>query len=266
MPTYKAPVDDVMFLLNDVLHVERYNNLPGFAEATPDVVEAVLAEAGKFCEEVLRPLNRVGDREGCRRHADGSVTTPTGFKDAYKKFVEGGWIGASAPAEFGGQGLPTVLGQAVTRVSLLGQHGVRHVSRPRQGRDRRHFVHGSPSRRRSICQARRRPMDRHHEPDRAALRHRSRPDRDQGGASGRRLLRDHRQKIFISAGEHDLAENIVHLVLARIEGAPAGTKGMSLFVVPKIPARRRRRARRAQRGLLRLDRSARWASTATPPA
>ena len=89
MPTYKAPVDHVMFVLNDVLHVERYNNLPGFAEASPDVVEAVLAEAAKFCEQVAAPLNRVGDREGCRRHPDGSVSTPPGFKDA---------SGSSSPA------------------------------------------------------------------------------------------------------------------------------------------------------------------------
>ena len=113
MPTYRAPVDEVMFLLRDVLHVERYNNLPGFAEATPDIVAAVLAEAAKFCEDVLAPLNRTGDKEGCRRHADGSVTTPPGFRDAYKKLVAGGWVGASAPAEFGGQSLPTVLTQAI---------------------------------------------------------------------------------------------------------------------------------------------------------
>ena len=109
MPTYKAPVDDALFLLNDVLHFDRYGNLPGFADASPDVVEAVLREAGKFSEEVLAPLNRVGDKEGCKRHADGSVTTPTGFKDAYKQIVEGGWIGISVPAEFGGQGLPATL-------------------------------------------------------------------------------------------------------------------------------------------------------------
>ena len=92
MPTYKAPVDDVMFLLGDVFHIERYNNLPGFADASPDLVEAVLAEAAKFCEDVLTPLNRVGDKEGCRRLDDGSVTTPTGFKDAYRRLIEGGWV------------------------------------------------------------------------------------------------------------------------------------------------------------------------------
>src|ERR1700724_2754631 len=116
MPTYNAPVDQRMLLLRDVLHVERYNNLPGFADATPDIVEAVLAEAAKFCEDVLAPLNRIGDKEGCRRPPDGSVTPPPGFKDAYKKLVAGGWVGASAPAEFGGQGLPTVLTPAIRGV------------------------------------------------------------------------------------------------------------------------------------------------------
>ena len=109
MPTYKAPVDDALFLLNDVFHLERYGNLPGFAEASPDIVEAVLREAGKFSEEVVAPLNRVGDTEGCTRHDDGSVSTPKGFKNAYTQLTEGGWIGISAPAEFGGQGLPSTL-------------------------------------------------------------------------------------------------------------------------------------------------------------
>ena len=109
MPTYKAPVDDVQFLLNDVFHMERYGNLPGFADASPDVVAAILEEAAKLAEEVLQPLNRVGDIEGCKRHDDGSVTTPTGFKEAYKQYAEGGWIGISVPAEYGGQGLPGTL-------------------------------------------------------------------------------------------------------------------------------------------------------------
>jgi alkylation response protein AidB-like acyl-CoA dehydrogenase len=113
MPIYKAPVDDTLFLLNDVFHVERYSNLPGFADMSSDVVEAVLGEAAKFCEEVLTPLNRVGDKEGCTRLDDGSVTTPTGFKDAFKQLVDGGWMGISVPEEFGGQGLPTVLTQVV---------------------------------------------------------------------------------------------------------------------------------------------------------
>src|SRR4029079_13895636 len=121
MPTYKAPVDDALFLLHDVLHIHRYRhlpgffrtirsaNLPGFSDASPDVVEAVLREAAKCSEEVLTPLNRVGDKEGCKRAADGSVATPTGFKDAYKQIIDGGWIGISVPAEYGGQGLPATM-------------------------------------------------------------------------------------------------------------------------------------------------------------
>ena len=113
MPTYKAPVDDVKFLLNDVFHIDRYANLPGFSDASPDVVDAILGEAAKLCEEELAPLNRIGDKEGCKRAADGSVTTPTGFKAAFKQIVNGGWIGISAPPEFGGQGLPMILTQIV---------------------------------------------------------------------------------------------------------------------------------------------------------
>src|SRR5262249_53902361 len=109
MPTYKAPVDEVLFLLNDVFRIDRYNNLPGFADASADIVEAILTEAGKFSEEVLLPLNRVGDVQGCKRHADGSVATPEGFKQAYRRLVDGGWIGVSAPPEYGGQGLPGTL-------------------------------------------------------------------------------------------------------------------------------------------------------------
>src|SRR5271154_6660657 len=124
MPSYKAPVDDVMFLLSDVFHIDRYNNLPGFAEATPDLIEAVLGEAAKFCEDILTPLNRVGDKEGCRRNADGSVTTPTGFKAAHKQFTEGGWPGLAAPPEFGGQGPADGDRAGGQRIRLLRQHGL----------------------------------------------------------------------------------------------------------------------------------------------
>ena len=116
MPTYKAPVEDVKFLLNDVFHMERYGNMPGFADATPDVVAAILEEAAKFSEEVLQPLNRSGDLEGCKRNDDGSVTTPKGFKAAYRGLIDGGWVGISVPTEYGGQGLPATMTMIVNEM------------------------------------------------------------------------------------------------------------------------------------------------------
>ena len=136
MPIYKAPLEDVNFLLNDVFQIDRYDNLPGFSDASADVREAILTEAAKLSEQVLQPLNRVGDLEGCIRHDDGRVTTPKGFKEAFKQVAEGGWLGLSAPAEYGGQGLPVTLSQAVNEFQMLGQHGVFDVWRPDHGRDR----------------------------------------------------------------------------------------------------------------------------------
>src|SRR4051794_18311449 len=113
MPIYKAPVEDVSFLLNDVFQIDRYDNLPGFSDASADVREAIIAEAAKLAEQVLQPLNRSGDTEGCKRQDDGSVITPKGFKEAYKQVAEGGWLGLSAPTDYGGQGLPVTLSQTV---------------------------------------------------------------------------------------------------------------------------------------------------------
>src|SRR5260370_1937710 len=115
MPIYKAPLEDVNFLLNDVFQIDRYDNLPGFSDASADVREAILGEAAKLAEEVLQPLNRVGDLEGCTRHDDGRATTPKGFKEAYKQVAEGGWLGLSAPTEHGGHGLPLTLTQNGTQ-------------------------------------------------------------------------------------------------------------------------------------------------------
>ena len=119
MPTYKAPVSDTVFLLNDVFDYAKYANAPGFSEAPIDVVEAVLTEGAKFVEEVVQPLNRVGDLEGCKRHDDGSVTTPKGFKEAYKALVEGGWVGLAGDPKYGGQGLPHVSRRPVQRIRLF---------------------------------------------------------------------------------------------------------------------------------------------------
>ena len=145
MPVYKAPVDDVMFLLNDVFHVERYANLPGFADASPDLVEAVLGEAAKFCEDALVPLNRMGDTQGCRRNDDGSVTTPAGFKDAFHQFVAGGWIGISVPSEFGGQGLPSALTQVISEFLASTNMAFEMYSALTQGAIAALIVHGTPA-------------------------------------------------------------------------------------------------------------------------
>jgi alkylation response protein AidB-like acyl-CoA dehydrogenase len=144
MPTYQAPVDDALFLINDVFHIERYDNVPGFADASPDLVGAILEEAGKFCSEVLTPLNRIGDKQGCKRHDDGSVTTPAGFKDAFKRLVEGGWIGLSCPTDFGGQGLPTVVNQLVTEFLASANMAFTMYAGLTQGAIAAIYVHGSP--------------------------------------------------------------------------------------------------------------------------
>ena len=235
MPTYKAPVEDTLFLLNDVLHIDRYGNLPGFADASPDLIEAVLREAAKFSEEVLTPLNRVGDKEGCKRHADGSVTTPTGFKDAFKRLVEGGWIGISVPAEFGGQDLPATLTVAVNELFCSANMAFAMYPGLTQGAVAALLVHASPELKTKYLPkmvtgewtGTMNLTEPHCGTDLGLLRTKAVKQAD-----GSYKITG--TKIFISAGEHDLASNIIHLVLARIEGAPAGTKGISLFVVPKL--------------------------------
>ncbi len=235
MPTYRAPVEDTLFLLNDVLHLDRYGNLPGFADASPDLVEAVLREAAKYSEEVLTPLNRVGDKEGCTRNADGSVSTPTGFKDAFKHLVEGGWIGISVPAEYGGQDLPATLTVAVNEMLCSANMAFAMYPGLTQGAIAALLAHASPELKtkylpkmvEGVWTGTMNLTEPHCGTDLGLLRTKA---VKQGDGS----YKITGTKIFISAGEHDLSDNIVHLVLARIEGAPAGTKGISLFVVPKV--------------------------------
>ncbi|HVV63173.1 MAG TPA: acyl-CoA dehydrogenase C-terminal domain-containing protein [Pseudolabrys sp.] len=235
MPTYKAPVDDALFLLNDVFHLDHYGNLPGFADASPDIVEAVLREAAKLCEETLTPLNRVGDREGCKRHEDGSVTTPAGFKDAYKQVADGGWIGLSVPAEFGGQGLPATLTELVNEFMCSANMAFAMYPGLTQGAIAALLAHASPELKMKYLPkmvagewtGTMNLTEPHCGTDLGLLRTKAVKQSD-----GSYKITG--TKIFISAGEHDLSQNIIHLVLARIEGAPAGTKGITLFVVPKF--------------------------------
>ncbi|GJD50995.1 3-methylmercaptopropionyl-CoA dehydrogenase [Methylobacterium crusticola] len=235
MPSYKAPVEEVLFLLNDVFGIERYNTLPGFADATPDVVEAVVGEGAKLCEEVLAPLNRAGDVEGCTRHPDGRVTTPKGFKAGYDAYAGGGWMGLSMPAEYGGQGLPHALNSVIQEFVSGANLALGMYPGLTQGAMAALLVHGTEQQKRAYLPkmidgtwtGTMNLTEPHCGTDLGLLKTKAVPNGD-----GSYALTG--TKIFISAGEHDLSENIIHLVLARIEGAPAGTKGISLFVVPKI--------------------------------
>ncbi len=235
MPTYKAPVEDVMFLLNDVFGIERYGNLPGFSDLSPDTLEAILSEAAKLCEEVLQPLNRVGDLEGCKRHEDGRVTTPKGFKEAYEAYRSGGWMGLSVPEEYGGQNLPATINAVMQEFVSAANLSFGMYPGLTQGAVAAILVHGSneikqkflPKMIEGAWSGTMNLTEPHCGTDLGLLKTKAVP---QGDGS----YKISGTKIFISAGEHDLTENIVHLVLARIEGAPQGTKGISLFVVPKL--------------------------------
>ncbi|MGB6086428.1 acyl-CoA dehydrogenase C-terminal domain-containing protein [Parvibaculum sp.] len=234
MPSYKAPLREYRFLLNDLLDLSQYAKLPGFADAPADLVDAILEEAAKLTEEVLQPLNQIGDREGCKLE-NGVVTTPTGFKEAYKLLVEGGWPALVADTQYGGQGLPNALGVIFNEMvssanmafgmypglshgaySALSQHGTDEQKKKYLPK----LVTGEWTGTMNLTEP-------HCGTDLGLLRTKAVPVGDGSyKISG--------QKIFISAGEHDLAENILHLVLARIEGAPQGVKGISLFLVPKF--------------------------------
>lgn len=234
MTIYQAPLRDIRFVLDELLVEERAEPLPGDEELTPDLVAAVLEEAGRFCEEVLHPLNQSGDEQGCTLD-NGVVRTPEGFQDAYRQLAEGGWIGLPADAEDGGQGLPNTLATAVTEMESAANLAFTMYPSLSIGTYEAVRAHGSDA----LKQRYLRPLvegrwsgtmcltEPHCGTDLGMVRTKA-VARDDGS------YRVTGNKIFISAGDHDLTENIIHLVLARRKGAPDGVHGLSLFLVPKF--------------------------------
>lgn len=235
MPLYNAPLDDIRFVLFDLLKAEKIADLPDYEDATPDLVSQILEEGAKMCEEVLFPLNQSGDEEGCG-FDNGKVTTPKGFKDAYNTFIEGGWCGLSSDPEYGGMGMPFYVNFAMQELICSANMSFGMYPGLSQGAYDAIHLHGTDEQKAlylpklidgtwsgTMCLT-----EPHCGTDLGLVRTKAENHKDNDGSyavSG--------TKIFISAGEHDLTENIVHLVLARLPGAPEGIKGISLFVVPK---------------------------------
>jgi len=231
---YKAPVRDLTFILNEVLEIDRYSNSPGFQDVSSDLVQQILEEGAKFSEEVIAPLNKVGDQEGCKWD-NGKVTGPTGWKEAYQSMVAAGWPGLASDPEFGGQGMPAVVGMAFGQFTAAASPAFSMYPGLTHGCYEALHASGSPEQKAKylpkLATGEWGGTMNLTEPqcgtDLGLIRTKAVPNGDGSySITG--------QKIWISSGEHDFTDNIIHLVLARIEGAPAGIKGISLFVVPKI--------------------------------
>ena len=233
MPQYTPPTKDMQFVLHDVLEISK-SSTPGYDELDADFTSAVLEEAGKISSEVLAPLNQVGDTEGCRLE-NGVVYTPTGFKDAFEQMKEGGWTGLDCDPEYGGQGMPYLLGTAVGEMFVSSNMAFNMYQGLTHGAYSAIHAHGSDEQKATYlpkmvsCDwtGTMNLTEPHAGTDLGMMRTKAEPQAD-----GSYKITG--QKIFISAGDHDMADNIIHLVLAKIVGGPEGIKGVSLFIVPKF--------------------------------
>jgi len=236
MPQYNPPLRDIQFVIHELLNADKaFAALPAFADVDKDTINQIIEEAGKFATEIAFPLNQVGDKEGCIRHEDGSVTTPAGFKDAYQQYVDSGWPALSCDPEYGGQGLPQLLNSALYETLNSANQSWAMYPGLSHGAYECLHAHGTDDQKKiyleklvsghwtgTMCLT---------EPqcgtDLGILKTKAEPLADGSySITG--------TKIFISSGEHDLTDNIIHLVLARLPDSPKGTKGISLFVVPKF--------------------------------
>lgn len=234
MPIYKAPIDNMKFVLHEVLGAEKLSELPGYEEISVDLIDSILEEGAKVCEEVLFPLNQSGDKEGCTWE-NGAVRTPSGFKDAYDAFAQGGWCGATSDPQYGGMGLPLTVGFALQEMICSANMSFGMYPGLSEGAYNALYLHGTQELKDTylpkivsgewsgtMCLT-----EPHCGTDLGLIRTKAVPNGDNSyNITG--------TKIFISAGEHDLTSNIVHLVLAKLPDAPEGVKGISLFAVPKF--------------------------------
>jgi alkylation response protein AidB-like acyl-CoA dehydrogenase len=230
---YTAPIRDLVFACTEIADLQGVSELPGYAEATPDLLEAVLSEAGRFAAEVLAPINHSGDQQGARLE-NGRTVTADGWKEAYRQFVDGGWNGLPFDPELGGQGLPWLVSTAVVEIWHAANMSFSLCPLLTQGAIEAIEAHGSPGQKDeylpNLVSGEWTGTMNLTEPqagsDLSAVKSRAVPNGDHYLISG--------QKIFITYGDHDMADNIIHLVLARTPDAPEGVKGISLFIVPKF--------------------------------
>jgi len=235
MTVYTAPTSETLFVLKHVLNIDQYSHLHGYDSLDEESLKAILEGVGRFASEVLAPLNQIGDVNGCTRHGDGSVTTPPGFKDAYANWTEAGWPALEAAPEFGGMGLPKIVSTAVSEYVLAANQSFETYSGLTHAASAAIRVSASaelkalylPRMTTGLWSGTMNLTEPHCGTDLGLIRTKAEP-----AADG--TFRITGTKIFITAGDHDLTENIVHLVLARLPDAPAGTRGISLFLVPKF--------------------------------